>query len=907
MKQIKIIHLLAIILTFADSCVKEPFEPQIKNDIARTTLRAVLPREKQTTSKVQFLDNPGIQMEARWKADDRIGVFGRSSANVSYQIQTADIHYGGKTADFHTDGNIPDGPLTAYYPYQENAGWDGQTLSVEFPATQMFTRSKNVSAPDPDAFILAATGDRSNGLRFLNITSLLKIGYIPGKDEVVKQVIFTDLDGKPMNGRMNITWTDGVPSATLEPGGSPSITLDCGEGVLITGETLALFWIPVPAGHYENGFRISFILKDGSRVDKTIGTAYGKTLYRNTVHPIGDVPTIQSSNADISYELKENVVILDADKMELIRDASLDSDVVPSASGNGSWVIMDVLAAYAHKDLALKMDDYVIINQVSELFPNGFIGQVTEYTPTGDEARIRIRQCQDFAEPFTKLQLGRPIYNADGTLSENGGIELDLASSLERIETPDGEDLPFDVEGDTLTLYEPVKAVTSSSYTSPRLRLKTVKSSTAAGEDGPGEMSVGVQLKLSTKFSMGADENGNTEYIHFNVNPKVLLTFNVKFSATKEFDGLSGERDFGTFYFAPIAVGPLVIRPQVEIGAYCGASASAELNVSYKYIANWGNYGFSYQRGQGFAIRSQVSQPEEEDGINIPEASLAGSVGFSVGLFATPGVSLYGLITANLKSKFGLNFSMGYEGKLDADGFSRGLYFQIAPEFSLTPMVTTLGGVWTKTWEEWQPLEFDPIWQKYIWPEAIASVTAIPTKEEIRHFYIYLGGEKTILYLSPISGYRKVHYRMVLKKETLFNVGVGFAIYKGRKFNHWQMTDFDKRYYDAGLEDYISFTFGAIEEPFYEKSVAVDYYSGPDDGEDSKTIEGDFDYEFENGYYYTIVPTAFFPNFSTAPLMHYDYGELTPYGVNRHSFVCHWPYLSNGELFPESIVEENTD
>ena len=148
---------------------------------------------------------------------------------------------------------------------------------------------------------------------------------------------------------------------------------------------------------------------------------------------------------------------------------------------------------------------------------------------------------------------------------------------------------------------------------------------------------------------------------------------------------------------------------------------------------------------------------------------------------------------------------------------------------------------------------------------------------------------------------RKVRYSMVLKKETLFNVGVGFAIYRSRKFNHWQMSDRDKKYADAGLEDYTSFTLGALEEPFYEKSVAVDYYSGPDDGEDTKTIEGEFDYVFENGCYYTIVPTAFFPSFSTASLIHYDYGDIGQWGTNRHSFVCHWPYLSNGELFPKNL------
>lgn len=894
MKRILLIASIGI----AAACAREPLasEPSFSSD----GLSATIIREKNADTKVQFLDNPGIRMESRWAEGDKIGVFSSGKSNILYTI--GEISYGGKQALFRTDGAIPAGALTAVCPYQENAQAGAGKIRVNFPAGQTYTLNRYVSAPDPAAFIMAGSGSREDGLSFYCVTSLLKIGYTAPDNQVIKKIIFTDLDGKAVNGPFDISWDGDLPEATLDAGGTDTITLDCGEGVLVTGETTAIFWIPVPAREFAKGFKLTFVLKDGSEVVRTVGTTYGKTLYRGTVHPVGDVTTPRIESADISYALKDNVLQVNQKNMDLIKDATLTEKYVESPAVPGTYAVLGFLDATVHKDLGLKSDDYVIFNQASDLLPTGFVGKVTEYTPIGDEIRVTIRQCEDISEPFRYLHVGKPIYAEDGSFLESGGIELDLASTLERIETPDGQDLPFDVEGDTLTLYEPpTKAVSTSSYTSPRLKLKSWKEN----GDSPGEMTAGVQLKLTTKFSMGSDDDGNTEFLHFNVNPKALLTFNVKFSGSHDFESLKGEMEFGTFYFAPITVGPLLLRPAVEIGAYCSASASVEMAVSYKYVANWGHYGFSYFRGKGFSMRCFMGQPDQEDGFSLPEASLAGNLGISVGLYATPAISLYGLITAKLQTKLGLNFSTGYEVKLDGDGFSNGLYFQIAPEFSLQPQVTTLGGVWTKTWEEMQPLDFDPIWQKYLWPEAkIHYCDAVPDYGEERVFKINIGGEMTEMHMRPITGYNKIHYNMEVRKETLFTTAIGVAIYRAKSFYHANPSDLDKNYIAAGLEDYTSFTLGALVDPEYVRSIPFEpAYTGPGN-EDSMVLQGEIDYEFENGYYYTIVPDAFLPTHTTSSIFHYDYGDIKPYGTNRHSFVCHWPYLSNGEPFPDDMYKE---
>ena len=871
------------------ACQSEPMAP--KSDVGGGDGRALtvtMVRETEPETRALLLDSPGYKMESRWVQGDKLGVYGdKSGSNVLYEVSESQISYGGRTATFITGGQVPQGQLIAYYPYSTNvsAGKDG-TLHTVFPATQAFVRTQNVPAPDGSCYVMAGKGSKGEGVEVRNVMSLLKIGYVAPENQVIVKVILKDLSGKPLNGSLDISWNGDIPNGVVS-GGTDTITMDCPDGVLATGDDLTVFWMIVPPRDYPKGISVSFVLKSGKTVVKTYGTTYGKTFLRNTVYPIGDVyshTTYGSNQVKWEYKNPGGNIIVDGAKTDLIKDMRLYKTSWQSRSGSG-MVSLPTLNITVHKDFGGKVGDYVFFNEQSEILPDGFIGQIMEYESYGQEASLIIKSVEDMSEPFKKLEIGKPIYSSDGTLIEGGGLELELSNRLERVETPDGQELPFDVEGDTLTLYEPpTKAYTTSSYTSPRLKLKTWSE-----KDSPGEMTAGVQLKLTTRFAMSADEDGNTVYLHFNVNPKVLLTFNVKFSASKDFDSLSGEMDFGTFYFSPIMVGPLMLHPRVEIGAYCGASASAELNVSYKYISNWGNYGFTYQRGHGFAVRHSVAVPEDEDGMNVPEASLAGSLGFSVGLFATPSLSLYGLINARLKTKMGLNFSVGYEGKVDSDGFSRGLYFQIAPEFSLTPGVTTLGGVWTKTWDEWQPLDFDPIWQKYLVPEMKVDGFEPVRDVEDKDLILRFGNQEFAL--KRIKGYTGVKYDLTLKKEALFPVGVGVAVYTGRSFGYDSQSNANL-WRQYGLEDNAGFGGATLKEPFYQGAKLIELYSGPDDNEDSKHYEGTIDIPFENGVYYEIVPCVFLPSRPSASLFHYDQSRFSA------RFVCHYPYLSNGDPWP---------
>ena len=884
---------ISLVLALA-SCAREHFDPQ---PLETNVLRASLVREKGTLTKTQTLDNPGIRMETRWADGDQIGVWGSESGdNVLYEVEPADISYGGRSALFYGKENIPKGKLTAVYPYQENAVLSGESIQVSFPPRQVFTRNNSVPAPDPAAMILAAHGNGEDGLQFYGAVSMLKIGYTAPENQVIKEVIFTDLAGGPVNGTLTVAWEGGLPKPSVD-GGTSSILLDCGNGVLATGEDLTLFWMSVPARHYPQGIGITFVLKDGTRLEKTIGTAYGKTLYRGVVHAVGDARTVEEyTGSGVSYELKDNVVVVDRDKVDLLRDVQRKN--VWYTSETGEEILMDALQVMVHKDLGLAKGTYMILNEVSELLPYGFIGVVEEYTAFGDEAQALIRACEDPAEPFKHLRLGSPIYSDDGSILDGGGLDLNLGGRLESVITPDGEDLPFDVEGDSLTLYEPpTKAVKNSSYTSPRLKFSVKAEGTV-----DSEISLGAQLQLNTRFSMGADDEGKTEYVHFNLNPKVLLDLQCKYSLSYDFEGLEGGIEFGTFRFAPITVGVIIVRPAVEIGAYCKASASVEFNMKYSYVYDCGTYGFSYSRTQGFTPRQLMTQPSEEDGFQPPEITLNGTLGFSAGLYVTPELSLYGLLSVKLRTEVGLQFALGYERSTDGLGFVGGGYFSITPEFSLTPSLATLGGWWNTKMDPLQPLEFDPIFKKYLIPEfkygeLLTGLVANP----IFGNSVYLKYGNTQYAIKKITGYNGFDYHFVFRKEPLITLGVGVALYGGNKFEYLNPSETQTEWINRGLEDYTSFSSSYFEKAKFLGVIPVGEYSGPD-SEDQETVEfkGTMQYPFDFGdyKYYMLVPCVFVPGHAHNDLMHYNYGSVDKGGGMHTAFCCHWPRLSNGQEWP---------
>ena len=197
-----------VLLATLSGCALEPFETDRPVPQDERTLSVSISREKRPGTKALLLDSPGLRMESRWAEGDRLGVWGEfSGENVPYEVSAENIEYGGRTAVFITGGTVPQGVLTAYYPYREGVTRDRSgTLGMTLPASQSFTRTRNVPAPDGSSFVMVGKGTKQAGIEMKNVLSLLKIGYVAPENQVITQVLLTDLSGGAMSGDLTSPW-----------------------------------------------------------------------------------------------------------------------------------------------------------------------------------------------------------------------------------------------------------------------------------------------------------------------------------------------------------------------------------------------------------------------------------------------------------------------------------------------------------------------------------------------------------------------------------------------------------------------------------------------------------------------------------------------------------------------------
>ena len=164
-----------------------------------TALHATIIEDAAATRSI-VVDNPGVKLESFWKGGDQIGVFGMSEKNIMFSVTQSGISSDGKSADFNSPAGIPDGQLMAYYPYSANATQSGDQLVLDFPATQHYTTVGSISQPDPEACAMAGIGTKGNGISFVNLMAVLKVGQVFSSDTQVRSVEFRDLDDGPVCG-----------------------------------------------------------------------------------------------------------------------------------------------------------------------------------------------------------------------------------------------------------------------------------------------------------------------------------------------------------------------------------------------------------------------------------------------------------------------------------------------------------------------------------------------------------------------------------------------------------------------------------------------------------------------------------------------------------------------------------
>ena len=270
MKHIILIPVCILSAALLAGCSKEENIPE--QNIPAATFQAVT----ESGGTKTFLENGDSETESHpvlWMPGDAIGItsasaFGRYEYNGTENTAVADF-----------EGDPVEGDsFYAVYPYSGEASLSGGVLSLELPSVQEYTPLSFA----PASFPMVARSE-STYLEFKNLCGLLKLNLTG--TATVRSVVFRS-SGRGVSGQATVDMDyESVPELVMSGDAGTSVTLDCGEGVALSGTVPVPFYIVLPAGTYDE-FSIEVITADGKVMTKSNS---GLVINRSMVRPTSDV------------------------------------------------------------------------------------------------------------------------------------------------------------------------------------------------------------------------------------------------------------------------------------------------------------------------------------------------------------------------------------------------------------------------------------------------------------------------------------------------------------------------------------------------------------------------------------------------------------------------------------------
>lgn len=696
-----IITLAYLALALTAGCTREILEDSSPE--ARSIL-AIIDNDSPGTRTIT-VDNPGVRVNTYWKDGDRIGVIGKSGGPAEFSVAAGDISADGKSASFRSQNAVPGGSLLAFSPWQEGVSASGNKLTLNFPATQKHTLYSGVSQPDPGSSIMVASGSASRGLPFRNVMAILKIGQAFDEDLTISKVEFRDLSGKPVCGPVTVDIDNGG-SAEISGGGS-ILTLDCGKGVSLKKNELGKFFLIVPARNYPKGFEVTFITSTGEKITRKAGTDMGKTLERGTVYPVGDIPGRDYVAGDTNVQFADGAILMDSNVADKIKIISREERELSTGTQHFTMPAYKIMA---RNDLGLKEGGWLIMEASDEL-PSGGVFKVASMERYSGYDILSLEPETNPAQVYEHLEFGDIIWTDEGELTEDGGLEFDLGAYLSGIKDADGNAVPFSVSpsGQILFSEEATEQLLGTkglsridkSVTTPLI-------SHQIGEDGCS-LTLGASMTITMKAAAKI-EKGELHFLHFTVHP--VLNLSANFQLSKEWSK-SWEKSLITLYFVPgIPIAPgLVMEPNLNFSAGVSVNADIKFTADMSYSYDCGTFGCSYNAGDGFFFRYHKADGGSVQMSPELDFNFYASLGAGVHLGINPALHIWGLLEVGIDTDLSLNFSLGGDMK-------EGIKLALTPGLSFTPRTVALGGWLTKKWDQLAvKLEFDPLWERYLFPK----------------------------------------------------------------------------------------------------------------------------------------------------------------------------------------------
>ena len=859
------------------------------NSLGGETLHATISEDKAATRSI-VIDNPGVKLETFWDTGDIIGVSGSASQNVKFTIAEGTISANGKSADFKTNSDTPTGDLVAYYPYNEKAVVADNDITLDFPATQKYTRINGVPQPDPKACVMAGKGSASTGIEFMNVMAVLKVGQVFTSETTVSSIEFRDLSDASVCGTYKINLAGSVPSSEFT-GSGKVITLDMGaSGIKAEANTLFTAFVVVPARNYPKGFEVTFVAADGKRTIKTAGSKQGKKLERSVVYPIGDITTYEDIPGMIC-ELKPTAQIMTPEKLDMVTIIDNANNYVVTEDGslamdaNGNYIRMPELTMLVDKDMNPQVDGYLIFNQPSNEMPQGGIYKVKTCTLAADGEHYEVYAVPEtnIAAPFEKLIIGEPLYDENGNLNENGGIELDISSYVKEIR--DGEGNVINTRSvptyDTNASEAMTRATIHKQFKAPALTLSIDEKEHCACD-------ISAQMSVSMRIAIGII-HGELQYVYQTVNP--TLDLKTTFALYAKIEKEKRER-LMNFLFGGIPVGPLVFMPEIGFDGFVGIGGEAKLSASKTFSYDLGTYGLAYNKGDGFQYR-RLPTPAPEPATDFEpqlEAGLSASIYAFGGIAMRVGVSISGMFSFGANTDAKLTF--GIANETNSSGAILATKVHLTPGLEIAPYGAVLNGKISTVWRDVQgKIEFDPLWERYLSPIVeSATVFRIAKLSEKKYMFDTDEGEDKLA-CQVYTDVTEATYRVEVKKPIFKHLTLAVQVLQGddiEYYNFENLARFEAMKADGAahiaymLDECEGRLVGDVHESYHSP---IDTYPSDTDG---KVLEGKCKISTHSGKPFSL------------RLVWVDFaGRETPITNWNKPFIYYWPNDANGVPYNE--------
>lgn len=233
----------------------------------------------------------GMAGHAVWEEGDRLSVSvnGMSAnRNILFTQKPGSLSDDRRTAEFEgTFAQKPAGSkqFHAVYPYDFAALCDGTKVTTTFPGRQIYKPGGYTGIP-----LFGKYEGELAGLRFKTFTNpfaIVELRLASAETVRVKEIIFQGNNGETVAGTIDAEMSGERPAVTFSTayGSKPtkSITLDCGEGVVLSTIPTS-FYIAIPSQTYANGYRFD-IRTDRAEAKDVVLTAKGSgvTPAANTI------------------------------------------------------------------------------------------------------------------------------------------------------------------------------------------------------------------------------------------------------------------------------------------------------------------------------------------------------------------------------------------------------------------------------------------------------------------------------------------------------------------------------------------------------------------------------------------------------------------------------------------------